>query len=511
MNDFFTLSKISKSIGMKKILYSAFCLLLLFGYSELKAQDTLHLDMFGLISLARSESPDLMLAEIRYSNRYWQYQAFLADRRPQIEFRGTLPALNRAIEPIVLPDGSEDFRSRSLMNNNANISLSQVVPGTGGTVFLSTGLRRIDLFSGAGIQGGTSWLSTPVSIGISQPLFRYNHIKWEGEIQPLRLAEAEKEFSEELEEISFRAVRYFFDVISAQLNLEAATRDAANADTLYQLSLGRFELGRIAETDLLQMELTLRNAEAQIRQSSIDLDIAMEQLRDFLGIQTEVFFKFELPEDIPDMTVDPDIALEQARNNRSRIISFQRRLLESKSEVERAKGGTGLDIQITGSVGFSQTADNLTGAYRNLIDQEQLSIGIVFPIADWGKTRSRREIARSQLELEQMRISREKVNFERDILIKVQQYQQILQQLELSRKALEITDKGLEITRNRYLIGKIGTLELNESLRQRENARISYINSLRSYWQIYYDLRGLTLYDFEVNQSLVQNPDLNTR
>ncbi|TVR88449.1 MAG: TolC family protein [Saprospirales bacterium] len=475
--------------------------------SESMAQDTLRLNMNELLELAGSESPDLMIARIRYSNSYWQYQSFLADLRPQIELGANLPVLNRAIEPIVLPDGSEDFRSRSLMSNSLNVSLSQVIPSTGGQVFLSSGLRRIDLFSGDGITGSTSWLSSPVSLGINQPLFRFNQFKWNRMIEPLRMEESELAFSEELESIYRRAVSLFFDVITAQLDLEAARLDAENADTLYQLSLGRYDLGRIAETDLLQMELNLRNAEAQIARSTISLDIAMERLRDFLGIESEVYFHFELPDELSEMEVDPHFALEHARSHRSQIISFQRRLLESQSQLERAERNSGIDIQISGSIGFSQTADQFADAYRNLIDQEQLSVGISLPIADWGKSRARKEIARSQLELTERTIRQEEVNFERDILITVQQFYQVRQQVALSKQAMEITNQRLEITRNRYLIGKIGTLDLNLAITERESARRAYISALRSYWQTHFDLRGLTLYDFENRRSLVRDLD----
>ena len=490
-----------------KYLLSSLFIFLVFSDKMSAQTDTIRMDMKQLIELAKSESPEILLAEIKFSNSYWRHQSYLADLRPQIAFRGNLPLINRTIEPIILPDGSEDFRSRSFMNNNASISLSQLVPGTGGTVFLSTGLSRIDLFGGSGINTTTSWLSTPVSLGFSQPLFRYNPWNWAAQIEPLRIKEAERQYSEELEAISYRAVNLFFDVITAQLNLQAATVDAANADTLYQLSLGRYELGRIAETDLLQMELNLRNAEAQIAQSRISLNIAMDRLRDFLGIESEVFFDFLLPEDVPDIMPEPDFALEQAQLHRSRVLSFQRQLLESQSEVDRAKGSTGLDLQISGSVGFSQTSDDFAGAYRNLIDQEQLSVGISFPIADWGKTRARREIARAQLELTEMTIRQESINFEREILIKVQQYQQVKQQVDLSRKSMEITDKRLEITTNRYLIGKIGTLDLNLALGERESARRAYIQALRSFWQTHYEIRGLTMYDFVERRSLVVSPD----
>ena len=67
---------------------------------------------------------------------------------------------------------------------------------------------------------------------------------------PLLYQEAEKGFAEEMEQIAFEASTLFFTVLEAQLNLEASKRDKINADSLYRISEGRFEVGRIAETEL---------------------------------------------------------------------------------------------------------------------------------------------------------------------------------------------------------------------------------------------------------------------
>ncbi len=60
------------------------------------------------------------------------------------------------------------------------------------------------------------------------------------------------------------------------------------------------------------------------------------------------------------------------------------------------------------------------------------------------------------------------------------------------------------MTRNRYYIGKIDVLDLGVAVTEKENARVSYIGSLRSFWLAHYDLRRSTLFDFEKNTSLVR-------
>jgi outer membrane protein TolC len=126
------------------------------------------------------------------------------------------------------------------------------------------------------------------------------------------------------------------------------------------------------------------------------------------------------------------------------------------------------------------------------------------PIADWGKNKSRREIAISNLELTKVTTEQERVNFERDVLIRVQQFDLVRNQVKLAHRAYEASIKREEITRKRYLIAKIGITELNIAITEKEAARRGYVSTLRDFWLAYYQLRSLTLYDFATDKSLVK-------
>ena len=47
-----------------------------------------------------------------------------------------------------------------------------------------------------------------------------------------------------------------------------------------------------------------------------------------------------------------------------------------------------------------------------------------------------------------------------------------------------------------FLIGRISTLDLNDSQVSKDQARQSFIDQLYRYWDYYYQLRSLTLWDF---------------
>jgi outer membrane protein TolC len=69
--------------------------------------------------------------------------------------------------------------------------------------------------------------------------------------------------------------------------------------------------------------------------------------------------------------------------------------------------------------------------------------------------------------------------------------------LELSAKADTVAQKRFEVAYNRYGIGRISIDNLFIAQREKDQSRGQYVQALRAYWEAYYRLRQLTLYDFE--------------
>ena len=480
---------------------------IVFYFNSTAQTDTIKLSLKALIELAQSDAPEAEIAKTAMSNNYWRFQSFLADYKPQVSFESTLPDLNRSIEAITLPNGQDEFIERSLMRTNMEIAVSQRIGLTGGRFFASTGLQRLDIFATNGSEASKSYLSTPISIGFIQPLFGFNEFRWDREIEPIRFDERKREYSQDMEQIAYEAASLFFDILIAQLNLEAAQRDKMNSDTLYAITKGRFEVGKIAETELLQIELNVMNADVALAQNSLNLQTNTERLRNYLGINRAIIFKLVPPFDLPDLIINPEKALEYARNNRPETLSFNRRLKEAERDVAEAVGNTGFNVDLFVSLGLSQSSTSFSEAYQDPLDNERLRLGLSVPLADWGKTKSVRQIANSNNDLVQMRVEQERVNFDREVLIRVQQFDLVREQVTIALRAYEIAQKRLDITQKRYRIGKILITDLNIAIDAEASARQSYISALRNFWLAYYDLRRLTLYDFENNQPLIRDAD----
>ncbi len=463
----------------------------------LPAQDQV-LTLDQAVRMARDQSQSSILAETRKENRYWRWRTFRSDFLPSLSMSGTLPDFNRSFTPVTQPDGTTEFQPVAVNNSDVMLALSQNIGLTGGTVFASSMVNRFDDFD----NDVTRFSGSPFFIGISQPLFGFNQLKWDKQIEPLRYEESLKSYVEELELISIQTADRFFEMLLAQITLEIANKNVASNDTILKIGQGRYGLGKIAENELLQLELNLLNSNQQVAQSSLDLETARLRLTTYIGLMGAQDFYLDIPDEFPDFIIDETVALSEARRNRQDAVSFKRQLLEAQRDVAEARGNNGLNANLFATFGLTNRGDDLGAVYTNPEDQQQVRLGFDIPILDWGKQKSIVKTAEANQKLVSYTVAQEEVNFDQEVSTLVRQFEVLRQRLTVSKKADEIGERKYDISKNRYLIGKISITDLNLALQDKDRAKRDYIEALRDFWTAYYQIRRLTLYDFERNESL---------
>jgi outer membrane protein TolC len=457
-----------------------------------------------VIQLAREQSLMALMSRHQFRSSYWEYRTHLARYRPGLTLEGTLPSLNNTMESVTQPDGSERFVSRSNMRTSLDLQLNQNIGLTGGRIFVSSELQRNDNF---GEEPPTSYLAYPVTIGFFQPINGYNSLKWDRKIEPMKYEEAKLEYINAMERVSQRAVGYFFDLALAQINLEITKKNFANNDTLFQIAKGRYQLGTIAENELLQMELSFLNAGAALNEATIDLELRKSRLRSYLGFNERVSLELLLPQEVPDIELDYANTLAEAKANNPEILSMERQLLEAERQVAEARSQKGIRADLFAQLGLTQNAEELAAAYQNPINQQRVEVGVQVPILDWGLGRGQYRMAQSAQEVVKTNVQQSQIDFNENIFLQVMQFNLQDDQVTIASKADTIADLRYEVTKQRFLIGKIDVLELKDALEEKDLARRGFVQALRNYWDYYYDLRGLTLYDWHKGIKLEEDFD----
>ncbi len=478
---------------MKKLLLLSIVASFLFPIQKINAQELKKLTFEEVIRLAEEQSPNALIAKHRFRASYWQYRTFVAQYRPSLTLTGSTPDYSTAYSRVWNSNTEQyDYISTNILQTIGSLSLAQNIGLTGGSLSLQSDLTLENDFE----NDQHKYITAPLSIRLMQPLFRYNELKWEKKTEPLRYESAKKAFLGNMEAVHMQAVQYFFSLSLAQINKQIAEMNYLNADTLWRMAQGRYNLGTIAEDELLQMQLSWLNSETSRKQAEMNLRDREIRLRSFLGFNETVRLELILPNKIPDLQIDAQEVLELAHVNNPEILNQQLTLLTAQSSVAQAKAEKGLNANLTASFGLRDQDPVFSSAYSQSNQQQTIRLGITLPILDWGLGQGRYRMAQSSLELAQVQSQQALVDFDQNLLLDVEQFNLQAEQVAIAAKSDTVAAKMYEVTKQRFLIGKIAVLELNNADTKKDENKRAYVMALQNYWNYFFNIRSLSLYDF---------------
>ncbi|MEZ4997199.1 MAG: TolC family protein [Bacteroidales bacterium] len=186
-----------------------------------------------------------------------------------------------------------------------------------------------------------------------------------------------------------------------------------------------------------------------------------------------------------------------AEQNNPELIALERQLVEAQSSVAQARAREkGLNANLTASYGLRDQDPLLNMAYDKPNQQQTIRVGFSLPILDWGQGRGRYKMAKSSEELTRVQVEQSRNDFEQTLLLDVQQFNIQDDQVKIAAKSDTVAAKMFEVTKQRFLIGKIDVLELNNADTKKDQNKRNYIQALNNYWTYFYNMRALTLFDF---------------
>jgi len=470
------------------------------------AQERLTYTLDELVLRAKTRSPASLRAETRQENRYWQYRLFRSNYNPQLRLGGTIPGFSQSFNNIVQPDGSIEFREVRQNLMDLELGMQQQIAATGGTISVNSSTNRFDNFLAPVGTDQTRWSGVPVNVRLFQPIFAYNPLKWDKKIEPLRYEESKREYVEEMESISRRVTELFFEFLIAQVNLDIANKNLVNTQEILKIEQGRYNIGTTYEDKLLQVELQVLQARQDFAQARLDMETNSLILKAYVGLVETAELTLIPPGEIKEFEINVDEALEFAFQNRSQALGFDIRLLQADADMAQARGER-FNMTLNASYGLNNAALTWQDIYNDPNRQTLVNLGFSVPVLDWGRNKARMGRAAAFKKLEEYQVEQDMVTFEQEIFTKVRNFAMLKDRLEITKKSDEVADKRYEISLRRYQNGNVTITDLNIAQQEKDQNRRAYIVALRDYWTAYYEMRELTLYDFE-NRQLLYLPEL---
>ncbi|MHC1780741.1 MAG: TolC family protein [Bacteroidales bacterium] len=463
------------------------------AFTQQKHKITLSLEQ--VIETARDQSPNALVAKHNFLANYWSYRSYKAQFLPSLKLTANLGQYDRSLRALQNSETGEiNYIANNNLRNSLSLSVNQNIPLTGGKISLSTNLNRLDQFSPFESK---TYSSIPISLNYDQPLKAFNTLKWDKIIEPKSFEKAKRVYLESLEDINIQAVNLFFNVLSAQMNREMARKKYASTELSLKIAEERFSIGGpISKNELLQLRLGLYNAKLEIGDSETNYDMSVLRLRTFLGFNDNVEIVLSAPGEVPEVQLEFNDVYNRALENSSTTISNELTLLNAQQSVAQAKASNGLQASLFAQFGLTQKGSELSSAYKNPMDQEIIGLSLSLPILDWGLGKGKVKLAQSREEVVRTQLEQQVTQYREDMLIKVLEFNKMNTKCNTSSQADSIARLRYEIASEKFKNGTLSVLELNSAQTDMDNSASRYISEVGKFWQNYYTIRKLSLYDY---------------
>jgi outer membrane protein TolC len=449
------------------------------------------------VELANDSSLTAFKNQNLYASGYWEWRTYKANRLPSISLSLMPAQYYRYITQRY--DSQQDldiYRTQQIYTASGGLTATQNVDFLGGSLYLESDLDYMRTF---GTDKSNQFSSIPVRVGYKQDLIGYNQFKWDKRIEPIKYEKVKREYIYNMETVSEEVVTYFFELALAQAQYKLAKENFASCDTLYQLGERRYKIAAISQADLLTLQLDKVNASNTLENAQISVKRATFALASSLGMDKNTEIDAMLPAKPTVVDIPVDVALNNAKENNPTLMGHKQTILEAQRDVNKTRAQYHFNASVNASIGFNQVANKFADAYRNLLQQDLVSVSISIPLVDWGVRKGNYHIAQNTLNVAQIAARQDELSVEQDVIMTINDFNTQQRLVASAVEALDLADMAYSQTCKRFAIGKADINSLTLSRNRQQDASTNYITALQNYWLSYYKIRKLTLFDFEMN------------
>lgn len=395
-----------------------------------------------------------------------------------------------------------ELKDQSIARFLPNLSAT----GTSSRDWLHNRKAKKGAFTFQGAQVNQEYWNHRFDLNLAQPLFHWEH--WIQLSQSdNQIAQAEAAYQAELQNLMVKISEAYFNVLSAQDNLDFTVAEKDAIGRQLEQAKQRFEVGLVAVTDVHEAQAAFDQASAAEIEAINNLDNQKEALREIIG-DTEALLN-PLGEKLPLARPEPaDITKwsDSAEMNNFSIISALNEAEVFRKSVDLQRSGHLPQLDLVASYGVSDV--NSSFGFRG--DTQSVGVQLNVPLFEGGAVNSRTrqasydyEAAKERLIATKRAVKRQVKDAFRGVMSSIGQVEALKTTVVSAESALEATEAGHEV----------GTRTMVEVLSEQRNlyrvkrdyARSRYdylINSIR----LKQAASTLTIDDLEqVNRLLMAN------
>lgn len=462
-----------------------------------------------VLEMSRQQSTEAQIAEMKFQYKELAYRYYNTDKKPLISFSTTPIQYNKdIIQRYSYDEDCTYYRTQNSLHSSANIRLTQNAYQLGGFFYIDSDTH---LYKSLGKYVYKQFTATPLRLGYSQTLVGYNPFKWQKRTEELSYTIAEKELLHCLEDITTDAVEMFIIVELLCELRKLAESNLYNCDTLCLAAEKKIQYGRLSRKDYAELLLERSKAYNTYQKYSLELIEAESSLKRVLNLSEEDTLDVTMLDIIQNIEHVIDIpmsdAIQFALENSTDILVAEKNILEARQDVERLKVKRYLDATINVSIGLHQISETLQKVYRHPLDEQTASVSMSIPLADFGRGRILYSQARTALAIQSIQTKRIKDDVRELIKKCVLRHSMLYSIINDAQQAYHLSCVAYNETLAEYHLGRWSANSLSEAVANRQEALVEYYQAIRDYLLNYFQIRNMTLFDFEKNECIKKYQD----
>lgn len=472
---------------MSKKMICAVCMLLpSLAFSPLQAQEPLVLDLEKALEIALSENPAVKVAGQEIQKKKYAQKGAYAALFPQINFGADYSRTLK--KQVMYMDGAFDIGSMMspVFDGIDNTFVNSVKGYTQGDVQKAIGAASTPAEgseSSAGGEGISIGRDNNWGVGFTAGMPLINASLWKSlSISATDVELAVEQARSSKIEMTNQVKRSFYGVLLANDSYRVFKESYDYAVSNYTDVKQKFELGLVAEYDLIRTDVAVKNLEPNMLQAANAVVLVKWQLKALLGMDLELSVECEGKLADYESTLYGDyLAAETSLAGNSSLKQLDLQAVQLKQMLQLQRLDYLPTLSLSGAYNWS--AMNNDFKFKDYLwnPYSTVALSLSMPIFSGGSRLQK--INQTKVSLRQLDLQRD--NLQRNLQLAVKQYKDnmetCIKRYDAARKGVAQAERGRTISQKRYETGSGTLLELNDAELALTQAKLNFNQAVYDY------------------------------
>jgi len=454
------------------------------------------------LDIALRQSPEVVQAKLALEQSEETYRAAAAGQKLSVALSLTPLGFSNSLQ---LNNTYNLWATSRNLQSNADLTLSQPVWLTGGTITLVGDAGWNDLYTGLFNRENKSF-DYRTTIGYSQPILLYNQLRTTLDEARLTLENSQLVYAMKVLSMEHDIAFDFYGLYEDQVNYEIAKDQLRDDQQSYEITKNKVLLGISAQSDLYQSEVTLAQSQSGMQNNEVTWENAAEAFKQRLAICIDSMIVIVVDTAARPVPIDLEKAVANGLQKRMELRQDAITLRNAEFNLLQTRSSGFASGAVNASVGLAGNSRDLNTLFQNPAKSEALSVSLQIPLWDFGANRANVKASELGVRMNRLTLENEKTTVVLSIRKEYRTILNLRSQIEIARGAEHNAQFTYDLNVQKYKTGAMSALDLNQYEIQLTQAKSALINAIVNLKIEMLNMKVLSLWDFEADKPVF--PDI---